>query len=184
MGTLLLKPLFWAVGDIFKGSGVGELGAGSIWPERILTNPSCWVSFQCSFIHWIHWRYFQGWKNNLQVHRGVYFTSSSPPPWGGMIIHQGKENSKYVQFFKKLRKNGDKRKQLREWGWKLMFLLINCRIRQYLLIFFLQFCQWEGKFGWKGGVDVYSWPCKIYTPEGSFHVMFYYITALNTQVHD
>ena len=54
--------------------------------------------------------------------RGVYFTSSSPPPLGvgggGMIIHQGKENSKYAHFFKKLRKNGDKRKKIKEMGMK------------------------------------------------------------------
>ena len=122
MGTLCLKPIFWAVGDIFKGSEEGEVWVGSIWWECMVTNPSCWVSFQCSFIHWIHCRYFQGWKNNLQVHRGVYFTSSSPPPLGvgggGMIIHQGKENSKYAHFFKKLRKNGDKRKKIKGMGMK------------------------------------------------------------------
>ena len=123
MGTLCLKPIFWAVADIFKGSEEGEVWVGSIWWECMVTNPSCWVSFQCSFIHWIHCRYFQGWKNNLQVHR-VYILRQAPPSpplgvgGGGMIIHQGKENSKYAHFFKKLRKNGDKRKKIKEMGMK------------------------------------------------------------------
>ena len=48
---------------------------------------------------------------------GVYILRQAPPPpGGGMIIHQGKENSKYVQFFKKLRKNGDKRRKIMGMG--------------------------------------------------------------------
>ena len=62
-----------------------------------------------------------------KISSGVYILREDPPGegGGGIIIHQGKENSKYVQFFKKTKKkwkNGDKRRKIKGMGMKAYVL--------------------------------------------------------------
>ena len=78
--------------------------------------------------------------------RPLNITSPSPPPGDNYSPGQGKFNN--IQFFlkkkinkkkkwKKLREKG--KKKLRKWERKIVYLLSNCRIREYLLIFFCNF---------------------------------------------
>ena len=78
---------------------------------------------------------------------------------------------------KKLREKGEK---LRKWEWKLVYLLSNCRIRQYLLIF-LQFCLGEGKFAFEGGLIIHG--CEIYTPVPAKSSLYKKAIWLQKKVH-